>query len=406
MGVDSGQRYIAANVSHDEIRRLLPGYAAGTIDDAGAGVVRQHIADGCLDCLGDVFSRPVGEPEMPVVAPAPPAPIIVEPSPARRSRIVTVSIFVAAIVAAVVTGGVRREKRVSETERASERAVLRDLTALRTTLADRLGALERAGAAAESATRQAEDARAAIADVARQLDSARDRIGELKQEMRHQDVAFREKQQNMEAVIARLSTKQRSSSPVGGVRGGCGSLQGPARDLCTTFCQVEQCDRRPGPECDGLRGRFQALTGSADLPCAVATVDDALTPCDETHVDVWSFDARAGQQYTVTADTVDAATAADLCIVGSCNGTDPFAGDDEAPCHDAPGFACPRTTFVALADVPCRVAVTVCSPGCANPTLARYELRVTGAAELTSVADDTVEPPGGPATAAAANTRS
>ena len=38
MGADSDQRYIAADVTHDELRRLLPGYAAGTIDDTSAAM--------------------------------------------------------------------------------------------------------------------------------------------------------------------------------------------------------------------------------------------------------------------------------------------------------------------------------------------------------------------------------
>ncbi len=65
----------SGDVTHDEVRPLLPRYAAGELDMSEAAPVLDHLAAGCPECLNDVFSRPVGlprEPE-PVAAP-PPAP--------------------------------------------------------------------------------------------------------------------------------------------------------------------------------------------------------------------------------------------------------------------------------------------------------------------------------------------
>src|SRR6266571_3245218 len=55
----------SARVTHEELRPLLAGYAAGTLDEAGCEAVRVHLAGGCVACLRDVFDRPVGLPRTP-----------------------------------------------------------------------------------------------------------------------------------------------------------------------------------------------------------------------------------------------------------------------------------------------------------------------------------------------------
>jgi len=377
----------AEHVTHDEVRRLLPGYAAGTIDDAAADAVRRHIAEGCLECLHEVFARPVGTPSPPVAVapPVAPSPMPLPPRVRRPRATIAAGIIVGAAVAAVVAGSTRRHEPAP--------VGIDELIADRGRLQEKLGALDRAASDRES--RDLDATRAAALEVERELDAARDRISALKRALRQQYVDFRQKQESMEAVIARLSATTRPD-PGKPEQASCDAVPSAARDVCLTYCQVQQCDRRAGADCETLRARFEALTGSARPPCAAATVSDALRPCDQTHVDVWTFAARAGQSYVVTADTVDAATAADLCLVGTCNGAGTFAGDDEVPCSAAPGFACPRATFVASADTTCTVAVTVCSAGCADRRVARYELRVTGAGDLSALADDSGGPPAEP----------
>jgi hypothetical protein len=49
-------------VTHAELQRCLPAYADGTLADGEAELMRSHLATGCQDCLGDVFTRPVGLP--------------------------------------------------------------------------------------------------------------------------------------------------------------------------------------------------------------------------------------------------------------------------------------------------------------------------------------------------------
>src|SRR5439155_1224322 len=83
------------NVTHEELRPLLAGYAAGTLDEAGCEVVRRHLAGGCVACLRDVFDRPVGLPRTPA-SPAAPAP---RPAPPRR-RVPVLAVGVGVVLGA------------------------------------------------------------------------------------------------------------------------------------------------------------------------------------------------------------------------------------------------------------------------------------------------------------------
>lgn len=49
-------------MTHDELRAVLPPYAAGELEEEPAEVVRAHLATGCPDCLGALFRLPVGRP--------------------------------------------------------------------------------------------------------------------------------------------------------------------------------------------------------------------------------------------------------------------------------------------------------------------------------------------------------
>ena len=370
--------------THEEMRALLPGYAAGTLNDAESGAVREHLAAGCLDCLRDVFSRPVG-------LPLGPGPAGVRP--AARHRTVGQPLAIVAVLSLVLISvaasmiAERRSRNLRSGEEAAEPGPgLDEIEQLRTSLALRLDALERAAVSGEIASREAGDARSAMASAERELEAARLRIGSLKRAMRRQDADFREKRKSMEAVLARLTEPLPSAGEDRDVAG-CDRAPERAREVCTAFCDVQGCASTSGPECDLLRARYQGLTGASIPPCTVARATNALVPCEKSRLDVWSFAVKQGHRYTLRADTVEAATAADLCLVGWCRGADAFAGDDEVPCR-APGFGCPRTTFVAAADATCVAAVTICSPGCQDPRSARYEVTVDGAESLSLLADD------------------
>jgi hypothetical protein len=376
-------------VTHDAVRELLAGYAAGVLSDAHSNVVRAHLAGGCLECLQDVFSRPVGLPlpaEVPpakvqVTAPLPP----VQPRRIRDGRIVAgaflVSLCSIAVAVSMIT---ERSTRTPDGNAVELTRQLDQTQQLRTSLAGRLAQLERAAASAENMSRAADDMRSSMDELQHDLDAARLRIASLKRALRRQDSDFHEKQQSLEAVIASLSRHV----PGGGktAETACDRVAEPARGICTAFCRVNDCHRNPGAACEPLRARYEELTGAHVPPCDVAIASDTLIPCETSHVNVWSFAVKQGQRYTISADTVEPGTEADLCLVGSCGGHDTFAGDDEMACRSAPGIGCPRATFKAPADASCVVAVTLCSPGCGERESAPYELTIEGTDALTLVA--------------------
>jgi hypothetical protein len=77
-----GARYARRRVTHEEVRTLLPRYAAGTLTAGDVDAVHRHLATGCEVCLQDVFRRPVGLPRE--VAETTPGAAVVRP-PARAA---------------------------------------------------------------------------------------------------------------------------------------------------------------------------------------------------------------------------------------------------------------------------------------------------------------------------------
>ena len=119
----------------------------------------------------------------------------------------------------------------------------------------------------------------------------------------------------------------------------------------------------------------------ADCQCGVLTpAPGALVPCEPAVIDRYVFDVRAGEQVVVRADTVDLATAADLCFgPGSgCTTGDDISGDEDVPCTfpSPTEFDCPEDSFTASADGQCTVEIAECIGDCANPALANYTLSV------------------------------
>ncbi len=228
-----------------------------------------------------------------------------------------------------------------------------------------------------------------------QLVATEARLGRLSDLIRRRQSELRRELAAVRTRVDAASVLQDLFEP-GVVRrpSGCGGLSDKAERVCRTFCASRDCANHPSADCERLRARFQTLTGATTPPCGSTgtTVAQELTPCDRDHVDLWTFAARRDQQYQVSVDTVDAATAADLCVVGVCDGGDTFFGDDQVACPAAGDLGCPRATFVASGDETCTAAVTVCSGRCADPGVARYRLTVDPGAELTLAGDDVVDP--------------
>jgi hypothetical protein len=148
----------------------------------------------------------------------------------------------------------------------------------------------------------------------------------------------------------------------------------PPAEVCSGIagapCPVDACE--PVEE---LLGCFALETGpgqQADLP------------------DVWNLAVQAGVQVTLSADTVDAATAANLCFRVQCPGQGLLTADDDVPCaFPPPAGSCPREIFTPVASGTCQVTVGLCSSQCAYDGKARYELRAVGAVP-TLASDDGV----------------
>jgi hypothetical protein len=147
-----------------------------------------------------------------------------------------------------------------------------------------------------------------------------------------------------------------------------------------------------GEECLGCHG--------CGRPVPLVSATEDITPCADSLGDRWTFEVEAGTIVTIELDTVDAASAANLGIEGTCPLTG-FRAAGGAPCtfappNFAPAVACPRSRIVAPAGGTCSLTVGVrdLDPGldpCGDPAVARYRVSVGGTA-LTLAGDDV--PPG------------
>src|SRR5689334_13965647 len=187
MSSSDAARYAPRAVTHEELHALLPEYAAGTLDVEASQAVRAHLAGGCLECLNDVFVRPVGLPRSAGPPPAP-APRAAPPEPrARRGRALEAAVVVLAVAVAAGVAWTIAELRGREAAyRAQATAAasqLAETDAVRRDLAARVPALERdAESARAEAARQAAAIREtaeASARVQNELDAAHERIETL-----------------------------------------------------------------------------------------------------------------------------------------------------------------------------------------------------------------------------------
>jgi len=184
-------RYAVAAVTHEEVRALVPAYAAGALDEFASDAVRAHLATGCAACLADVYARPVGLPRSdnashPIEVPAPRA----RYRAGLGTAVVVLALALAAAVAWIVAElrGREAESR-AEAARTAER--LTDVVASRANLTARLEALERdVAASAEAASRATAALRAAGDESARlreELAAAGARVDALRARVRRRD---------------------------------------------------------------------------------------------------------------------------------------------------------------------------------------------------------------------------
>ena len=111
-------------------------------------------------------------------------------------------------------------------------------------------------------------------------------------------------------------------------------------------------------------------------------------------IDEYRMFVNSGDDLTIRADTLSAATTSDLCVqVYDTNGTSSLGSfDDNFECtYPPPAFRCPEGT---ITDVPTTgfifVRVNQCSTNCADASNNEYELTVTrngSPAVLMSTAD-------------------
>jgi hypothetical protein len=111
-------------------------------------------------------------------------------------------------------------------------------------------------------------------------------------------------------------------------------------------------------------------------PAMKATGEDV--PCDFfSGSDIWEFPVSAGQTVTIRADTLDAATAADIFFSGTC-GDDSFFANDEIDCtFPPPASSCPHAEFTATQSGFCSLRLGTFTDECNDPVLVNYALGVT-----------------------------
>jgi cell division protein FtsB len=213
-------------VTHDALRALLPGYAAGALEAAEADVVRAHLASGCGECMHEVFRGPVGMPRPPSPAEAAtthaaetPAASASEAPPDRRLRAGRVLVAAVVVLALALTGlaawtivqlGAREAAARADLARTAAR--LGELEASRAALAERAAVLDRERTAAQAeAARQAAAVREtaeASAQVRSELEAAQSRIETLSAGVRRRDReigrlrAGADSQQTLEALVS------------------------------------------------------------------------------------------------------------------------------------------------------------------------------------------------------------
>jgi hypothetical protein len=174
-----------ARVTHDELRALLPRYAAGELEAEDALGIRAHLADGCAACLDEVFRSPIGLRASNAPAPYRPR--------RRRWRRLAVVILVATLVfgaTALVWSMVvdlRRRETAARAEIAAAERRLTQRAADVSALGARVAVLEREVGAARAALARSADADVEITRLRDRLDTAGEQIAQLVRDVGRRD---------------------------------------------------------------------------------------------------------------------------------------------------------------------------------------------------------------------------
>jgi hypothetical protein len=235
-------------VTHEELRALLPPYAAGDLEESAADMVRAHLATGCVECLDDVFGWPVGQrpptrspgssaPRADSTQPAPPpvdrGPIAGTRSLARWWPAAALLVGLAPATLAVWSVHDLRLREVVQREEAVRlRRRLTEAETERADLAARLDVLDRQLAAArDEAARHADAVRATAEESARlgaEVEAARARAATLLRGIHRRDVEIdrllddRNGARTTHELVATPGVevlRLRAVAPFGGVRG-------------------------------------------------------------------------------------------------------------------------------------------------------------------------------------------
>jgi hypothetical protein len=179
---------ILGNVTHEELRALVPAYAAGLLSVPQTDALQMHLAAGCAECLGNLYSHPVGLPSAPAEDRLAPE----RPYPSRVVRAV-VGLLVGLLV---VEAGVSLV--LGKRDEAAHRVFLHAVEAERAELKDRNTILERKLSAARTiAAHEAvrlQVAEESAAELQRDLADVRERIEQLTRARRvHRDHVSGEK---------------------------------------------------------------------------------------------------------------------------------------------------------------------------------------------------------------------
>jgi hypothetical protein len=173
---------ILGGVTHEELRALVPAYAAGLLSVLQADALRMHLATGCAECLGTLYRHPIGLPSVPAEErPAPKRPHA--PRLVRALVGLLIGLFLIEAGVSLILG-----KR----DEAAHRVFLHAVDAERAELKDRITILERKLRAARTlADDEAVRLRVAeenAAELQRDLADVRERIGQLNRARRmHRD---------------------------------------------------------------------------------------------------------------------------------------------------------------------------------------------------------------------------